>query len=407
MNAPSPFRHLTAVAALAAVAVVAACSAQSSGASNSGPIKVAITQAMSGGTPPGLIALNEQINGGFLSYIDKVNAAGGIDGRKIDVLQLDDQTDPSLALTLIRRAVEQDQIIAVGSISSAATYSAILPYLKAQRIPLVSAAAGFLSTVVPVDANIFTVQTPLEVQGAVAGRYIVESLGVRTIGYAGYNDLGGYSWGHGFAQGVKAAGGTIVLTDEFPRGQTDFSGLITKLRNAGAKAVAIYGSPTELTAVLQAADARDYRPAWYTGPGATDPSTITLAGELAEGVYGAVPYQLPNADSAQAKLFRDTVDKYDSSVVKGVYTEYGYSAAQALVAALRGIDGGITRESFRAALESAKLDPAEMLFTPQAVGPDSHVFNSSIQVVQFKAGQMTAVGEPSTGDLSTVKPYSP
>lgn len=134
MNAPSRFRHLSALAALAAVAAVAACSAQSSGTSNSGSIKVAITQAMSGGTPPGLIALNEQINGGFLSYIDKVNAAGGIDGRKIDVLQLDDQTDPSLALTLTRRAVEQNQIIAIGSISSAATYSAILPYLKSQKI---------------------------------------------------------------------------------------------------------------------------------------------------------------------------------------------------------------------------------------------------------------------------------
>lgn len=66
------------------------------------------------------------------------------------------------------------------------------------------------------NANIFTVQTPLEVQGAIAGKYIVESLGVRKIGYAGYNDLGGYSWAHGFEQGVKAAGGTIVLTDEFP-----------------------------------------------------------------------------------------------------------------------------------------------------------------------------------------------
>jgi hypothetical protein len=131
---------LASVAFLVALTVVAAACA----AEKKYDPGVSDTEIMIGQTMPysGPVSVYGQIGQAQLAYFAKINAEGGINGRKIKLVSLDDGYQPFKALEQVRRLVEQDKVLLVFNSVGTATNITVRSYLNAKKVPHLFVAGG-------------------------------------------------------------------------------------------------------------------------------------------------------------------------------------------------------------------------------------------------------------------------
>src|SRR5215212_2044068 len=243
-------------------------------------------------------------------YVEKINATGGVAGKKIELVIYDDGGDANKARTFATRLIEDDEVIAMVGGTTTGTTMAMVPVFEDAQIPFISLAGG-IEVVEPVRKFVF--KTPHT--DKMACEKIFEDLKRRNL-----TKIGMISGTDGFgasmrAQCVKVAPtyGLEILTEESygPR-DSDMTAQLTKIKNAaGVQAVVNPGfgqGPAIVT--------RNYAQLGMTGTpfyqshGVASKSFIELAGQAAEGV------RLP----AAALLVADKLPENDPQ--KQVVTEY-------------------------------------------------------------------------------------
>ena len=262
-------------------------------------------------------------------YVDKINAAGGVAGKKIELVIYDDGGDANKARTFATRLVEDDKVAAMVGGTTTGTTMAMVPVFEDAQIPFISLAGG-IEVVEPVRKNVF--KTPHT--DKMACEKIFEDLKRRNL-----TKVGMISGTDGFgasmrAQCLKVAPtyGIEVLADESygPR-DSDMTAQLTKIKNtAGIQAVVNPGfgqGPAIVT--------RNYAQLGMTGTplyqshGVASKSFIELAGQAAEGVRLPaaallVADKLPESDP-QKKVVTDYQKTYESTAKQPVSTFGGHA----------------------------------------------------------------------------------
>ncbi|HEY4421435.1 MAG TPA: ABC transporter substrate-binding protein, partial [Pseudonocardia sp.] len=174
-------RWAPAAAAVAAALVLTACGAggRPDGGSGDGAApSVGITETsvkvgghfpLTGVAAPGY----SEIPTGTKAYFDFVNAAGGVNGRKIDYVYRDDAYNPTQTSQVVNELVLQDQVFAILSGLGTPTHSAVLDYLNSEGVPDLFVSSGSLLWDQP-DKNpqTFGWQPDYEIEGKIVGQYV-------------------------------------------------------------------------------------------------------------------------------------------------------------------------------------------------------------------------------------------
>ena len=180
--------------------------------------------------------------------LDEINKAGGVLGKQIELIYEDNQCNPSLGVTVANRLIQDGVPAQIGAQCSSVVL-ATMPIFQRAEIPLVTGIASnpTISEKAGVGGNPWVFRlNPSDRELAVADvKYLQSSTDIKKIAIMAENTDYGRGGADAFAAAAEANGLEIVSTDYYPIGNPDFSTIITRLKNNGAQAVAVYQAPAD------------------------------------------------------------------------------------------------------------------------------------------------------------------
>jgi len=345
------------------------------------PIKIGVAGAHSGDLAPYGIPSKEAAE----LVVAAANASGGILGRPVELVIMDDQCKPEIAVNVATSLVSAKVSAVLGHICSGATKAAIGIYKEA-GIPVISPSATTPSLTKSGDyPNFFRTIGADDLQGKFAADYVTGILKAKSI--AVIHDKGDYGKGVAdFAKATVESGGqaSVVLYEGITPGAIDYSAVIQKVRRERADAV-IYGGYHPEASKLVAIMKKKRVAIPFIGPdGVKGQGFLDIAGANAEGVYATGPEnyaQLPANQQARAA--------YQKAYGKepGTFFDQGYAAAQALLAAIKNA-GSTDAAAIEQALRSHQVETSVGTIKFDAHGDAEGI---GFAVYQVRNGQFVEV----------------
>ena len=292
-------------------------------------------------------------------YIEKINAEGGVLGRKLELVHYDDGSDAAKANGFTKRLIESDKVdVLIGGTTTGATM-AMAPLVDKAGLPFISL-AGAVVIIDPVKKWVF--KTPHT--DRMAAEKVFEDMKKRGISKVGMlSETSGFgSSGRKESQTVAAKYGITLVADEtYGPKDTDITAQLTRIKGAaGVQAVFVFGlgqGPAVVT--------KNYGQLgmtalpMYQSHGVASDEYIKLSGKAAEGVRLPTPALLIGAMLPAADAQKSIVVGYDKAykerykIDPSTFGGYALDALNLSVDAIKRA-GGTDREKVRAALESTK-----------------------------------------------------
>lgn len=290
-------------------------------------------------------------------YVERINAQGGSNGRKLELTVYDDGGDANKANSFTKRLIQQDKVDLIIGGSTTGSTMAMLPQIEAAKVPFLAMGAA---SVIVEPVRPYTFKLPHS--DRMAAQKVLEDMKKRGITrFALLSDTGGFGKG-GRAETTKMAesmGMTLASDQNYGEKDTDITPQLQKVKSSDARAVFVFG-----TGQAPAIAARNYRQLGLTMPlymshGQASMEFVKLAGEAAEGVRMPSPAllvadKLPDSDP-QKKVGIDYKRTYEERYKIDVSTfgAYAYDGLQMGLAAIQKA-GSTDKDKVRAALEDTK-----------------------------------------------------
>ncbi|MDH0746643.1 branched-chain amino acid ABC transporter substrate-binding protein [Pseudomonas sp. GD03842] len=293
-------------------------------------VKIGVAGPMTGANA----SFGQQYMKGAQAAADAINAAGGVNGEKIVLVQGDDACEPKQAVAVANKMSQEKVAGVVGHFCSSSTIPASEVYDEAGIIAITPGSTNPTVTERGLSA-MFRMCGRDDQQGVVAGDYIVDVLKGKKIAVINDKDTYGKGLADATAKQLTARGVKPVLEEGLTRGEKDFSALVTKIRSVGADVVYFGGLHPEagpLVRQLREQGLKDVK--FMSDDGVVTDELVTTAGgaQYVDGVYmtfGADPRLLPDS-KAVVEQFRKSGYEPEG------YTLYAYASVQALAAGFNG-----------------------------------------------------------------------
>ena len=298
------------------------------------PIKIAV-----GGPHTGsYAAFGEQMLRGALKAAEDINAKGGIEGKKIEIVKVDDECKPMVAVNAANDIVSKYKANAVvGHFCSSSTIPASKTYWEYDTLMITPASTNPEVTERKLD-NVLRMCGRDDQQGVVAANFVADELSAKRI--AILHDKTTY--GLGLAKAFQEALGKTkskpkeVLFEGITRGERDFSTLVTKIRADKADVVYFGGLHSEAGPLLKQMRDQGLKADFVSGDGIVSKDFVTAAGggKYVEGVYvtfGSDPRNLEESKTVVASFLKEGKEPEG-------YTLYSYASVQAIAAAIEAVD---------------------------------------------------------------------
>jgi branched-chain amino acid transport system substrate-binding protein len=289
------------------------------------------------------------------AYFDKINNAGGIDGREIKLISLDDKFDPKLSVSNAKKLIEENDVMLMALGRGTSNAEALLPVLNEYRVPLVGHVGGSLAMHEPPTRYFFNLRPPyrVEVERAI-GQLVAQ--GASKIGVVYTDDAFGKDAFEGFKTGMQATKLTPAVVTSIERGDAKVAEAVKQIVSSKADSVIGLCVPKPCATLVRA-----LRVAGYTGRflSLSNTSSSAYLKELGDHARGVIVTQVfPAPDSAAVAVANDFQKLAAEYKLPLSYTAMeGYINARVVVEALRRAGAKPTREKVTAALESMrKLD---------------------------------------------------
>ncbi len=348
---------LTKRALLAAVATVAAAGLAGTAAADKmyGP-GVSDTEIKIGNTNPysGPASAYGTIGKAIQAYFDKINAEGGINGRKLNFVTLDDGYSPPKTVEQVRKLVEKEEVAILFQNLGTPTNTAIHKYINAKKVPHLFVATGATKWGQP-NKFPWTMgwQPNYQAEAKVYAKYILDNQPDAKIAVLYQNDDYGKDYLEGFRAGLGDKAGSMLVS-ELPYEVTDptVDSQIVSMKNSGANVFFNITTPKFAAQAIRKAFDIGWKPLHFlNNVSSSVGSVLTPAGlEKSVGIITAQYQKDPTdpqwRDSQAYKDWNAWMDQYYPGGDKNdVSNAFGYSAAQTLEHVLRAAGDNLTREN--------------------------------------------------------------
>lgn len=373
-------------------------SAAQAGASGD-PIRVGLLQPLTGPVSAAGIAVRD----GAEIALEEINAAGGVNGRPLELVIEDDENDPAVCSSAASKVISRDSVVAIiGGWGSSCTL-AIAPITTREQVPLLVETSSSYKVTDPDEAGgdwVFRINPPTRMEVAQIESFLPK-LSMERVFFLPVNN----DWGRGsvedFTPLLEDNGAEIVGTEYFEQTNENFSPLLTSLKNSGADTVIITTDAAQIALILQQMESLqiDDMNVLTTG-GSNFPGKVAeLAGESAtEGVYFTVFFPAAydtalSADPDRAATFIETWNDSHNPTEIGE-SPRGYDAVYTIAEALGAIEGEITPTAVRDALD--EVSTTGIMYGDIGFEDWSGLVNQNVAPVhlgQYSEGDVTFVSE--------------
>ena len=284
---------------------------------------------------------------------EQINAAGGINGKKIELLVEDTVCDAKTATDVATKLVSDGAQIVLGGICSGSTKAA-LPIYKDSGILVMSPSATNPALTQSGDYdNFFRTIAPDDAQAQLDVDFALDKLGYTKI--AVVHDKG--DCGKGFAEFAKkfleeSGKAEVVLFEGVTPGAVDYSAIVQKIKKSGAEAVMFGGYHPEASKIITMMKKKRLKADFISDDGVKDITFIKVAGEYAEGAYASGPMDTSSNPLSQAAV---AAHKAEYNADPGAFYENAYSAVLAMANAVEKA-GSTDLDALKKALQSEKVE---------------------------------------------------
>lgn len=320
--------------------------------------------------------------------VEEINAAGGILGKKIEMTDMDTQTDPQTSRALVQKAIDDGAYAIMGTVYSGST---VVNMMVAQQAG-VPQFTGAEAPNITQKGNPFIFRTSSGAQKGVPAltAYFKDQLKVGKIAVAWVNNDFGKGGHDVFIKEMKRVGIDVVADVPSEQGQADFAADVSKIKDSGAQAVFVYLNEEEDARFLKEAKKQGLTVPLVGEVTLTGQKVIDLAGGAAEGAFAHVGL----ATSAPIPAIQDFVAKFkktygrdtDHNGIKGYIGVYAIKYATEMV-------GKFDRQALADKLHGLTLDAAKypgMLLTT-SWDKDGELSRESF-MTEVKGGKQVVIG---------------
>ncbi len=285
--------------------------------------------------------------------VAEVNAKGGINGKKVELMIADDQCKPEVATNVATKLVSEGVNIVIGHVCSGATKAAMGIYKGAKIIAISPSATNPPLTKSGDYPNFYRTIAPDDDQATLAAQFATDTLKAKNV--AVVHDKGDY--GKGFADFAKEAiekGGKakVVMYEGIQPGAMDYSAVIQKLNKEKADVLIFGGYHPEASKLLSQMNKKKIKVAFIGPDGIKGDGFLKIAGKDAEGVYATGPM-----DVTKYPLNAKAREAYKAKYGKepGTFFDQAYAATLAALNAVK-VSGGTDYEALGKALKSSEVE---------------------------------------------------
>jgi branched-chain amino acid transport system substrate-binding protein len=344
------------------------------------------------------------------AYFKKINAEGGINGRKINFISYDDGYSPPKAVEQARKLVESDEVLLLFNPLGTPSNSAIQKYLNAKKVPQLFVATGATKWNDPKDFP-WTMgwQPSYQSEARIYAKYLMKEKPDAKIAIMFQNDDFGKDYLKGLKDGLGAKASMITAEESYEPTEPTIDNHIVKLKATGADVFISITTPKFAAQAIKKLAEIEWKPLHIVSNVSTSVGAVMKpAGfENAQGILSAA-YAKDGADpqwdnDPGMKKFFAFLEKYypDANKLDGSVV-YGYGVAETMVKVLEMCGDNLTRENVMKQAASLKD------FTPDTLLPGVRINTSvtdfapieQLQMQRFKGEKWELFGDIISGELS-------
>src|SRR3954454_7924961 len=337
------------------------------------------------------------------AYIKMINDQGGVNGRKINLVQYDDAYSPPKAVEQVLKLVESDEVLLTFQLLGTPSNAAVQKYLNSKKVPQLFAATGASKFTDPknfpwtmgFNPNYF-------VEGRIYGQYILKEHPNAKIGILYQNDDLGKDYLNGIKAGLADKAAKMVVAEaSYEVSDPTIDSQLLKLKAAGADLLFSASTPKQAAQAIKKLHELDWHPVHIVDINATSVGAVLQPAGLdaPKGVisvnYGKDPLDPQWKDDPGMKRYFDFMAKYYPEGDKNSnFNTYGYSTAQLLVTVLQMCGDNLTRENVMKQAASLKDVTGDFSLPGMKINtsPTDYRVNKQLQMMKFNGERWELFG---------------
>jgi ABC-type branched-subunit amino acid transport system substrate-binding protein len=338
-----------------------------------------------------------------IAYFEKINAEGGINGRKIRLISLDDGFNPARTVEQTRKLVEEEQVLLLFSSLGTATNTAIHKYVNSKKIPHLFLATGATKWGDPKDFPwTMAWQLPYQMEANLYAKYLLQNRPDAKIAILYLNDDFGKDYLKGFKHGLGSKAATMIVAEvTYEITDPAVDSQIVTLKSSGADTFfSISGPKAQAQAIRKVYDI-GWKPLFITPKIATSVGAVLKAAGLEKsvGIISLSSTKDPTEprwkdDPGMKEWFAWMLAYYPQGDTSDDNNVYGYLYAQTLVHVLKQCGDDLSRENVLRQATNIKNLPLSLLLPGMALntGPTDYFPVKQAQMMRFDGKEWVRFG---------------
>jgi ABC-type branched-subunit amino acid transport system substrate-binding protein len=397
-----------ALAALLAAAIIPPASAQKRYGPGVTDTEIKIGQTMPYSGPASAYGVQGRVED---AYYAMVNAKGGVNGRKISLISLDDAYSPPKTVEQTRKLVEQDEVLAViGSIGTP-TNSAIHKYMNQKKVPQLFVSSGAAKWDDPKNFPWTTgMYPPYQMEGMIFAKYLLKNKPDAKLGVFSANDDAGKDYVKGLRDGLGDKAKTMIVKEvTYETSEPTVDSQIVALKASGADTLFTMATPKFGAQAIKKVYELNWKPLNFVVSvsssikGALEPAGLDASKGLLTALAAKTPTDPRFQNDDDVKEFKEFLTKWfpkgdiaDGSIVTG------YISAYMTVKVLEACGDDLTRENLLKQATSIKPTAAPLLLPGIMIStrPDRYAPYTQMQIARFDGTSWVPEGEVFNTDAS-------
>ena len=320
--------------------------------------------------------------------VDAINAKGGVNGKKLEMVVLDTQADPQVGIQAVNRLISVDKVPAFVTAWSGVV-KAVAPIANDNKVVELSVGAN-APDIAKLGDYVYTTFPLADVDIRAVAHYSATEMKKKKAAVLFINNETGIGSAEVYRDTFKKAGGEIVAYESYDQKATDFTGPLLKIRAANPEIVHLQGLVAESPQVIAQARQLGITVPITSYSGIYNPTLIQQLGAAAEGVIATS--LAPGVDDSPA--VKEYVARWQKEVGRepnGLpYTQYLHDTPYLVAAVFASMDKKglpITGENFRK--EMLAIKSFDLPLTGKVTFSEDHTVNKPVYLVEVKNGKWT------------------
>lgn len=339
---------------------------------------------------------------GMMLAVKEINAAGGVNGRKIAVVFEDDGHSPTKALAAVKKLVEQDKVLAVFGVGGSNATVGAVDYMKEKGVVYYVSIASAPPVTWPHAKNLFRGGTTETARyGELYAEFLATYYKAKRIAIMSGREE--YPRNEGDATVDKLKNWfqlAPVARVEFNINDKDFTPQLVEVQKANPEVIAFFGNPAEAAIAMRQAKELGLKQPFFVGSNMVDPSLVNAAKASAEGVVGfsLIPY-LPGSKADDMVKWEAAWKKEYPNAPSGRPNNFdllAYGDMYVLAEGMKRAGPNLTTASLITALEGIQNYRVSPVATPRSFSTKHHIGNLALVPMVVKDGQWEPVQWTST-----------